>query len=176
MGCNVYVTSGSEEKIKKAVQMGAKGGVLYKEAKWENKLLEMLPKDRPLFDAIIDGAGGEIMSKAAKLCKTGGIVSQYGMTVSPKMEWSMAAVLKNIELRGSTMGSRKEFREMLQFVSEKKIKPIVSGIVKGLDNLEGINGLFDEMKKGTQFGKLVIEVLPEDRDTSDIEALESWFS
>lgn len=29
-GANVYVTSGNEEKIKKAVEYGAKGGVIYK--------------------------------------------------------------------------------------------------------------------------------------------------
>lgn len=70
----------------------------------------------------------------------------------------MNAVLRNIELRGSTMGSRKEFREMVQFVREKKIVPVVSKVVKGLDNLDGINSLFDVMKEGTQFGKLVVEI------------------
>ena len=29
-GANVYVTSGSEDKIRKAVELGAKGGVSYK--------------------------------------------------------------------------------------------------------------------------------------------------
>lgn len=68
-GANVYVTSGSQEKIEKAKQMGAKGGVSYKEEGWEKTLLKALPKDRPLFDAIIDGAGGDIIAKATKLCK-----------------------------------------------------------------------------------------------------------
>jgi D-arabinose 1-dehydrogenase-like Zn-dependent alcohol dehydrogenase len=81
------------------------------------------------------------------------------MTVSPKMDWSMNAVLNNVDLRGSTMGSRKEFKDMVAFVGEKKITPIVSKIAKGgLDNLKEIDGLFDEMKKGSQFGKLVIEI------------------
>jgi len=79
------------------------------------------------------------------------------MTVSPKMDWNMNAVLMNLDLRGSTMGSRKEFKEMVAFVGEKKIKPVVSRVVKGLDNLKEIDTLFDEMKNGTQFGKLVIE-------------------
>lgn len=70
----------------------------------------------------------------------------------------MNAVLNNLELRGSTMGSRKEFKDMVAFVNDKKIKPIVSRVVKGLDNLEEIDTLFDDMKKGSQFGKLVIEV------------------
>lgn len=68
-GCNVYVSSGSQEKIDKAVKLGAKGGVIYKEEGWEKKLLASLPKDRPYFDAIIDGAGGDIVAKGVKLLK-----------------------------------------------------------------------------------------------------------
>lgn len=83
---------------------------------------------------------------------------QYGMTVAPKMDWTMVAVLNNVELRGSTMGSRKEFHDMVAFVDEKKIKPIVSKVAKGLDNIKDIDALFDDMKKGSQFGKLVIEI------------------
>lgn len=80
------------------------------------------------------------------------------MTAAPKMDWSMPAVLNNLELRGSTMGSRKEFKDMVAFVNEKKIKPVLSRTVKGIENLKEIDGLFDEMKEGKQFGKLVIEL------------------
>lgn len=92
----------------------------------------------------------------------------YGMTLSPKMDWLMGAVMKNIELRGSTMGSRKEFKEMVEFVKEKKIKPVVSRVVKGLDNMPEIESLFDDMKRGAQFGKLVIEVSSEGSGSSKL--------
>jgi D-arabinose 1-dehydrogenase-like Zn-dependent alcohol dehydrogenase len=77
------------------------------------------------------------------------------MTISPKMDFLMSAVLRNIEVRGSTMGSRKEFAEMVQFVREKKLKPIVSRSVQGL-NIDKIDSLFDDMKSASQFGKLVV--------------------
>ena len=160
-GCNVYVTSGDEAKIEKAKQLGAKGGVSYKAKDWEKQLQAILPEDRQYLDAVIDGAGGDVVSKSVKLLRPGGVISIYGMTVSPKMDWTMQAVLKNIELKGSTMGSKKEFREMVDFVREKKIRPVVSRVVKGLDNLEGIDGLFEEMHAGKQFGKLVIEISSE---------------
>jgi D-arabinose 1-dehydrogenase-like Zn-dependent alcohol dehydrogenase len=80
------------------------------------------------------------------------------MTVAPKMDWTMPAVLNNLELKGSTMGSRKEFKDMVAFVNEKKIRPVVSRVVKGIDNIKAIDELFEEMKKGSQFGKLVIEI------------------
>lgn len=68
-GCSVYVTSGSEEKIERARRLGAKGGVNYKEAGWDKKLKGMLPKERPFLDAIVDGAGGEVVKMGSKLLK-----------------------------------------------------------------------------------------------------------
>jgi NADPH:quinone reductase-like Zn-dependent oxidoreductase len=160
IGCNVYVTSGDSAKIDRAVDLGARGGVSYKDADWDKQLRSMLPKDRPFLDAVIDGAGGDVVAKTVKLLKHGGVIVQYGMTVAPKMDWLMQANLANIELRGSTMGSKREFRDMVDFVTEKQIRPVVSKVVKGLDNLEAINGLFDDMDHGRQFGKLVIEIEP----------------
>jgi NADPH:quinone reductase-like Zn-dependent oxidoreductase len=68
-GANVYVSSGSQEKIDKAISLGAKGGVIYKEKNWEKKLQAMLPKERKTLDAIIDGAGGDVVQKGAKLLR-----------------------------------------------------------------------------------------------------------
>ncbi|OCL09010.1 NAD(P)-binding protein [Glonium stellatum] len=156
-GCNVFVTSGSEEKIARAKELGAVGGVNYKEEGWEKKLLGMLPEGRKWVDAIVDGAGGDVVQKGTRLLKHGGVMVSYGMTVGPKMPFLMSAVLKNLDLRGSTMGSRKEFSDMVEFVKAKNLKPIVSRTVQGLD-IEAIDGLFDDMKKGSQFGKLVVEI------------------
>lgn len=68
-GCNVYVTSGEQGKIDRAVGLGAKGGVVYKEKGWEKKLKGMLPKERGWLDAIVDGAGGDVVAKGSKLLK-----------------------------------------------------------------------------------------------------------
>lgn len=68
-GANVFVTSGDEEKLKKAKALGAKGGVNYKDKDWDKKLREMLPDDRKYLDAIVDGAGADIVARGAKLLK-----------------------------------------------------------------------------------------------------------
>jgi D-arabinose 1-dehydrogenase-like Zn-dependent alcohol dehydrogenase len=158
LGCNMYVSSSSEEKIKKALEMGAKGGVNYSRTNWEKTLSGILPSERPFLDAVIDGAGGNIMIKVTDLLKPGGVVVVYGMTVAPTLDWPMQAVLKNVDLRGSTLGSRVEFAEMVNFIRDNKIKPIVSRSVKGLDCVKAIDGLFEDIKEGKQFGKLVVEI------------------
>ncbi len=68
--------------------------------------------------------------------------------------------MKNIEVKGSTMGSRKEFKDIVNFIKTRQVKPVVSRVVQGFD-LDAINDLFEDMKKGSQFGKLVIEVSKE---------------
>lgn len=163
-GCNVWVTSGDRRKIERATaaELGARGGVCYKDADWDKQLGALLPAERPYLDAVIDGAGGDVVGRTVKLLKPGGVIVSYGMTVGPKMDWLMQATLKHIDLRGSTMGSTREFKEMVEFVRAHKIRPVVSRVVKGLDNLEGIESLFDDMKEGRQFGKLVIQISDDD--------------
>ena len=74
------------------------------------------------------------------------------------MPFLMQAVLKNIDVRGSTMGSRKEFKEMVDFVKANKIYPVVSRVEQSeLDDLTSLDSLFEDMKQGKQFGKLDIE-------------------
>lgn len=85
------------------------------------------------------------------------MITVYGMTTGPKIPFLMSTVLKNIDLKGSTMGSRKEFKDMIDFIKNTKAKPVVSRVQKGWD-LDGINSLFEDMKKGSQFGKLVIDI------------------
>ncbi|KAI8948908.1 hypothetical protein F4801DRAFT_591486 [Xylaria longipes] len=162
LGCNTYVTSGSPAKLERALELGARGGVSYRDADWDRQLARMLPESRPYLDAVVDGAGGDIISRVMRILKHGGVVSTYGMTVSPRMDWLMPAVMKNIELRGSTMGSRVEFRDMVAFVREKKIRPVVSRVVKGLDNIKEIEGLYEDIREGRQFGKLVIQIAPDE--------------
>lgn len=167
MGCRVFVTSGDQAKITRAVdELGATAGVSYKEADWDARLAAMLPADRPALDAVVDGAGGDVVKRSLRLLRPGGVIASYGMTVAPKMDWLMPAVLKQIELRGTTMGSRAEFRDMVAFVRERRIVPVISRVVRGLDNLDGIEGLFDDMKAGRQFGKLVIEIATDDGDAA----------
>lgn len=158
-GCNVFVTSSSVEKIDRAKSLGAKGGVVYTdEEEWPKTLRKLLPKNRSFLDAVIDSAGGDIVGNTWKLLKTGGVIVSYGMTSMDQPTMPMQAVMKNIELKGSTMGSRREFGEMVRFVSENKIRPVVGRVANGIDNLEAIEGLFKDLKNGSQFGKLVVSI------------------
>lgn len=68
-GANVFVSSGDEEKLKKAKALGAAGGVNYKDKDWGKQLMAQLPAERKMLDAIIDGAGGDIVGEGAKMLR-----------------------------------------------------------------------------------------------------------
>lgn len=62
-GAMVFVTSGSERKLAAAKELGASAGVSYKSEQWDKELKRLLPRNRPYLDAVIDGAGGDIVGK-----------------------------------------------------------------------------------------------------------------
>jgi NADPH:quinone reductase-like Zn-dependent oxidoreductase len=119
-GAKVYVTSSNEQKLSRAKQLGAIGGVNYKDPKWINQLLEMLPADRPSLNSIIDSAGGEIVTESLRLLGFGGIISSYGMTLGPKIMFPMQAVMRNIEVSYSLV--------------DFKLKLLILCVVQGFDD------------------------------------------
>ncbi|KAJ3342474.1 hypothetical protein HDU93_002233 [Gonapodya sp. JEL0774] len=155
LGCEVWVTSGSEEKLARAIAAGAKGGVNYKKADW---VAELEKKSGANFDAVIDGSSGPNTRQFIRLLKAGGIISVFGAVAGSNVQITMPYVwFKSAQIRGSQMGNNAEFRQMTKFIEETKLKPVVSGVWDGLENAEGA---FQEMRAGSQFGKLVVRIDP----------------
>ncbi|KAG9011646.1 hypothetical protein FRB93_002707 [Tulasnella sp. JGI-2019a] len=111
-GANVYVTSSSEEKIKRAVdEFGAKGGVNYKNQDWPKELYALLKEkvasnggggsNSSDLDVIIDQAGGDICGKTIRMLRLGAIIVCFGMHAERMIPFTMPNVLKNIELKGT---------------------------------------------------------------------------
>ncbi|KAI5290195.1 hypothetical protein KEM54_002237 [Ascosphaera aggregata] len=172
-GATVVVTSGDFGKIAKAKALGAVGGVSYREKNWEKQALQLLQySGKKYFDAIIDGSGADVIAKSPKLLKAGGVITVYGMTINPNQSFPMTVVMRNIDVRGSTMGSLKEFRDMVYFVDRAKggLKPVISRVVNTFTDLKMLDGLWDDMKSGKQFGKLVIRI---EKGTDKIRAEKS---
>ncbi|OCH93814.1 NAD(P)-binding protein [Obba rivulosa] len=159
IGAHVYVTSGQKNKIDKAVSLGAKAGVNYKDKNWPAELAGILAQANRQggtpteLSAVIDSGGGDITGQTNKLLKAGGRIVVYGMTAQPKINFTMREVLKNLKLLGSTMGSRKDLVDATDFLAKHRIVPAVSNILDGLEEAEAG---FELIQRGDQFGKVVI--------------------
>ncbi len=147
-GAEVLVTSSSEEKIKKAIELGAKSGFLYSDTEWSKKLI----LDEKGVDVVIDGAGGDGLRDFIKISNFGGRIVFYGGTKGNMNNVNPQIIFwRQLSLLGTTMGSDNDFAEMLKFVTEHKIKPIIDNIIPFEDIPQG----FARMESGLQLGKIV---------------------
>jgi NADPH:quinone reductase-like Zn-dependent oxidoreductase len=149
-GAEVYVTSGSEEKIEKAKALGATAGFNYKADNWVALAKEVSGG----FDVVIDSASGDGFGKLVEILKPGGRLVFFGGTGGPIGNIIPAHVYwKNISILGTTMGTEEEFKSMLHFIEQHQVKPIVDKVFSSLhDAQEAVS----YMAQGKQFGKIVL--------------------
>jgi zinc-binding alcohol dehydrogenase/oxidoreductase len=149
-GAEVWVTSGSQDKIDRAVKLGARGGFLYSRAEWATEAA----RAPGLFDVILDSAGGEGFNSLIDLAAPGGRLVFFGATRGNVPELALRKVFwRQISLLGSTMGSPADWAAMTELVSRHKIRPIVDVIFSPEQAAEA----FALMERGGQFGKIVIQ-------------------
>jgi NADPH:quinone reductase-like Zn-dependent oxidoreductase len=145
------VTSSSEEKLRKAHDLGAKAGALYTTSGWAREFGE----HHGPFDVIVDSAGGDGFGDLVDLAAAGGRIVFFGATRGNPSELPMRKVFwKQLSLLGTTMGSPTDFQMMTAYVARHAIHPVVSHRFK----LDDVAQAFALMEAGGQFGKIVIEL------------------
>ncbi|HNP08221.1 MAG TPA: medium chain dehydrogenase/reductase family protein, partial [Cyclobacteriaceae bacterium] len=148
---NVYITSGSDQKIDKALKMGAKGAFNYK----KQNNFEDLWKTKGGFDLIIDSAGGDQINTYIKILRPHGRIVFYGATNGLPGKVDLYRMFWNhLTLQGTTMGNDHEFNEMLNFVSKHKIRPVVDSIRP----FSKIAESFADITMPNKVGKIVFQV------------------
>ena len=150
-GCQVFVTSGSGEKIERARQLGACAGVNYKAQDWAQELQHLAGG----FDVIIDSALGNGFEKLLDLSNPGARIVFFGGTAGNipalngrKIFW------KQLQVLGTTMGSPDDFKGMVDLVNKHKIVPVIDEIFP----LAQAQKAIDKMENFPQFGKLVLTI------------------
>jgi zinc-binding alcohol dehydrogenase/oxidoreductase len=150
-GAEVFVTSGSDAKIERAVALGARGGANYRHDGWDKRLRD----DAGGFDVVLDSAGGDGFATLPGLCHPGARIGVYGGTLGKVNGLSPQIVFwKQLSIFGSTMGTRDDFRRMLRLVEKYGIVPVIDVVYP----LEQGNEAFERMAKGEQFGKIVLDL------------------
>jgi len=150
-GAEVWVTSGSEEKIAKAVALGARGGFLYSKPGWAAEAAKVSGP----FDVIVDSAGGPGFGDLIDVAAPGGRIVFFGATRGNLPDLALRKVFwRQISLLGSTMGSAADWSAMLCFVALHRIKPVVSAVFPMTHGAAA----FELMEQGGQFGKIVLEI------------------
>ncbi|SEM45165.1 NADPH:quinone reductase [bacterium A37T11] len=150
MGIDVYVTSSKKEKIKRALDMGAKDGVLYTDPDWVKQLRQ---KGFAGFDVIFDSALGDSFPDLLDLAISGGRIVFCGGTAGNLPPLNGRKIFwKQLSILGTTMGSPKDFKEMMDFVNHHKVKPVVDSVYPIALTEKAIQ----KMATSDQFGKIVL--------------------
>lgn len=149
-GAEVYVTSGSDEKLAVARGLGAKGGVNYRTAGWDKALREMSGG----IDIVIDSAGGTVVNQALNTLNVGGRFVFFGATLgNPPEGLEMAKLFfRQVRIQGTTMGRPEEFAAMVAFINRHRIEPVVDQTFKFSDAAAA----YQRMYASEQMGKLVL--------------------
>jgi NADPH:quinone reductase-like Zn-dependent oxidoreductase len=123
LGAEVSVTSGSEDKLAKAKALGAIAAASYHAKGWEKDLVAQAGRPPSL---IIDGAGGDGLNALIGAAAPAARIVLYGATRLSPSRLEMAKIFfKQLDIRGTTMGTDDEFRAMLALVAKHRLKPVV---------------------------------------------------
>lgn len=150
-GCRVFVTTGTTDKLQRAKEIGAFGGVNYHAQDWAQQL-QLLSGG---FDIIIDSALGEGFEHFLVLAKPGCRIVFFGGTAGNIPELNGRKIFwKQLQILGTTMGSPAEFEAMIEFVNEHEIIPIVDEVFSFTYGENAMQKLDDK----SRFGKIVLRV------------------
>jgi zinc-binding alcohol dehydrogenase/oxidoreductase len=147
-GARVLVTSSSREKIDRAAELGAAGGVLYTDDDWPAQL-------GPVADLVVDSAGAT-WPQSLSLLRGGGRVVAFGATSGDQAAVSVRPFyFGQFSLLGTTMGSPRDFAGLLALLADHPAwRPAVAA-VRGLDEAAAAHA---QMERREHFGKLVLAI------------------
>ena len=143
-GLRMYVTSRDENKRRRALELGAEAAL---------PTGERLPER---VDAVLETVGAATWSHSVRSLKPGGTVVVSGATSGPHPPATELNRIFFLELNvvGSTMGTKEELASLLSFCAAKGVRPVIDSVLP-LDRAR--DGLA-RMAKGDLFGKVVLTV------------------
>jgi NADPH:quinone reductase-like Zn-dependent oxidoreductase len=151
-GARVFVTTSTEEKLDRARSLGAAGGASYRDPEWPELILSLAAGE---LDAAVDSYGGPSWEGAVRTLRTGGTLVSFGDTSGPETTLTTAEVYWRWRtVRGTSMGSPREYRAMLAHVESATWRPAIDSVFA----LEEIADAARRLDAPDRFGKVVLSI------------------
>jgi NADPH:quinone reductase-like Zn-dependent oxidoreductase len=152
-GARVIVTAATKEKLARAVELGAHDTINYRDVDFAEAVWE-LTKGAGV-DVVLDHVGGSTLEASISCLARRGRLVVCGETGHPTANLALRPFFnRERNLLGSSLGTRKEFLDVLSLLSRKTLKPVVDATFplaragEAQDYLEGRHA----------FGKVVLTV------------------
>ncbi|MFQ5744141.1 MAG: zinc-binding dehydrogenase [Acidobacteriota bacterium] len=152
-GARVYVTSHSEEKRTRALELGAEAAIDYTTMDVAQEICRLTGKRG--VDIVVDNVGEATFAASIKACSKGGRIVTCGATTGAdipvdvrRLFWGQLTIL------GSTMGNEAEFRAMLAAVRAGDLQPVVDRSYP----LDEVADALGRLRAAEQLGKIVLRI------------------
>ncbi len=149
----VVVTSGSEEKLERALKLGADVALDYRTVDVGKKVRELTGKRG--VDVVVDSVGAATWrASLAAAAKKGRIVT-CGATSGPNPEEEIRTIFwKQLSILGSTMGTDAEFGAVLGAVERRQVVAVVDETFA----LADVRDAYSRLESGAGFGKVIVRI------------------
>jgi NADPH:quinone reductase-like Zn-dependent oxidoreductase len=153
LGARVLTTTGTDEKAKRAKELGADEVINYTSQDFvaETKRLT----DKKGVDVVIEHVGGEVFARSVLAAAWGGRIVTCGATTgfSPTIDLRHV-FFRQVEILGSTMGPKGDLFQILRHVEAGRLRPVVDRVMP-LWEARAAHELLEARKV---FGKIVLAV------------------
>lgn len=153
-GATVFGTTRDEDKVGKLEAIGVDEPVVIgDDGKFHRDVLSRT--DGEGVDVVVESVGEAAWKPALKSAAKGGTIVTCGATTGYDPGAGLNYVFwKQLDIKGSTMGSRAEFADAIGLVLDGTIEPVIDRVVP----LEEVADAHRAVEDGEVFGKVVLEV------------------
>jgi NADPH:quinone reductase-like Zn-dependent oxidoreductase len=151
-GARVFAVAGSEEKLKKAEDLGAHVLLNYNTQDLAKEVRGRTGGHGA--DIVVEHVGAAVWQQALRCLGRNGRLVTCGATTGSKVEVDLRFFFtQQHAILGAYMGSRHELLQCLRFVERRVFRPVVDSVFP----LEKLREAQERMEKREMFGKIVIE-------------------
>jgi NADPH:quinone reductase-like Zn-dependent oxidoreductase len=152
-GARVIATAGSDEKLKKAKELGA-DELINHSVMPIGKEVRRLTNNRGV-DIVFEHVGAATWEHSVKSLAPGGRLVTCGATTGYDVKLDMRFLFtRQLSILGSYMGTKTELRTVLKLVEQGRLKPILDKVWP----LQDAGLAHEYLEKNRQFGKVVLTV------------------
>lgn len=152
-GARVFAAASSPEKLSLAKSLGADVLIDYSKEDFPQRIRELTGKRG--VDVVVDYVGKDTWVKSLRSLSRGGRLVTCGATTGYNPEEDLRHIFfRQLEVIGSTMGSRNELMAPLKLIESGRMKPVVGAVYALKDTAEAHRA----MEERRVMGKIVIKI------------------
>ena len=153
-GARAIITSSSDEKLDRGVQLGAAETINYTQTDDIVAEVRDMTGGRGV-DIALDSVGAATWPIDLAAVRKGGTIVNCGVTTGAEATTNLHLLYWNqLSALGSTLASKAEFRQFLRAVEVNGLEPLVDSSY----NLEDVRQAMSRMEEGKQMGKILLDM------------------